>query len=58
MFQAGTKHRGAKLTADDIKTIRALYIPYIYGCRKLAKRYGVSDETIRRVIINKSYQGV
>ena len=58
MFQPGIRHRNAKLTINDINTIRALYIPYVYGCRKLAKRYGVSDETIRRIVVNKSYQEV
>lgn len=58
MFKAGTQHRLAKLTAEDVKQIRSLYVPFEFGCRKLAKRFNVSDETIRRIVINDSYKEV
>lgn len=58
MFKNGVKHRNAKLTEDQVKKIRAEYIPYVVGCRKLAKQFNVSDETIRRIVLNRSYQGV
>ena len=55
-----TKHPLSKLTEDNIRYIREYYKPHTrgYGIRTLAKKFGVSDSTIRQIIIGISYKSI
>ena len=44
-----------KLTLNEVKEIRILYIPRVMTTRKLAEIYGVSHGTIQGIISNKYY---
>lgn len=47
-----TRPRGMKLTESQVKEIRSQYIPgdLIFGCKPLARRYGVAPTTIKQII--------
>jgi hypothetical protein len=46
----GEEHWDAKLTEKEVKEIRSKYIPNVYGIKKLAKEYQVSESTIKFII--------
>lgn len=53
-------HRGemapkAKLTADQVREIRRLYIPYKFGAQRLAKMFGVSKHSVQMIVNRKSW---
>lgn len=56
----GVLNGKAVLSEQDVKEIRSVYIPYDkeYGMIALAKKYGVSEPTINRVVHNRSYKNV
>lgn len=54
--QNGSKNNASKLTNKQVDEIRSKYKYRKYGCRKLAKEYNVSDETIRRVVNYVTYK--
>lgn len=58
--QIGIENKNSKLTSDDIKEIRKLYVRQSkeYGTVALAKKYGVTDSVIGLIIRNKSYKNV
>ena len=39
-----------KLTPDIVRAIRAEYFPYVRGCKKLAKKYGLAATTILQIV--------
>jgi len=45
----------AKLTADQIRLIRALYRPRVYGTPRLAREFGVHQSTIHKIVSGKSW---
>lgn len=47
--------RNGKLSADLAEAIRQEHIPGVYGCKRLAKKYGVVPSSIRAILNNKSY---
>lgn len=47
-----------KLTADQVKDIRAEYATGSTSYRKLAEKYGVSHTVIRYVVVGKTWQSV
>ena len=49
-------HRTCKLTYEQVKEIRAKYIPHVYGKKRLAFEYGVSPSVILRIIKGKSWK--
>ncbi|WP_138751110.1 hypothetical protein [Paenibacillus sinopodophylli] len=51
----GEKSRTAVLTEGQVVEIRNKWIPGIYGARKLAKEYGVSERNISAIISGKSW---
>lgn len=58
----GTHNRGArsynaKLTVAQVAEIRRLYVPHVYGAKRLAKRFGVDPATIQKIISGKSWRG-
>lgn len=59
----GTDIRGervntARLTPDIVRAIRAEYVPGQNGCRRLAKKYGVSNVAIHNIVLRKSWAHV
>ena len=45
-----------KLTWNQVREIRAKYIPRIYSTRKLAKEYGVGQRAIWRILNNETWK--
>lgn len=54
----GEQNSISVLTEVKVLEIRANYIPYEYGYMKLAKEYGVADETIRKIILRKTWKHI
>lgn len=56
----GEENSFSKLTEEDIRYIRNTYIPKDreFGCRALAKKFGVSHQNISRIVNNKIWNGV
>ena len=56
----GTKNRLSKLTADDVRYIRSMYVPYDkeYGANALARKFNVSLACVQKVIKRVSYRDV
>jgi hypothetical protein len=52
----GERANTAKLTWEQVKTIRVIYSPDNYSSRKLAKIYGVSQATILQVVNHKTWK--
>lgn len=54
----GESRSNAKLTAEQVREIRASYKPKTRGCgaKSLAKKYGVSDVTIRKILSGKKWR--
>jgi len=50
--------RGAKLTEDQVREIRSIYLPYKVTVRQLAEKYGVSEGTINQVIYYSHWKQV
>ncbi len=53
---AGERHPKAKLTADQVVQIRALYVPRIYTLAKLAKQFGMSLTAITDIVSGKHWK--
>ena len=51
----GEKCSLSKLTAEQVKSIRAEYIPYVVTYKMLARKYGVHPETILNVVTRKKW---
>lgn len=51
----GEQHPHHKLTAGEVLTIRASYIPGLITLADLAKCYGVSKQTISVILSGKSW---
>ncbi len=58
----GEDHHNAKLTDDDVRMIRKLYIPKVRGTRRgmrsLAKMFKVDKDTIRAIIAGETWKNV
>lgn len=56
----GAEHKQAKLNEEQVREIRRIYIKgdSKLGALALAKKYGVSQQTILRVVNFKSYRNV
>lgn len=54
--QRSAGKRKTKLTANMITQIKSKYIPYIYGRKRLAEEYGVSQMTILKVLRNQIFK--
>lgn len=55
---SGEKKYNAKLTNEQVQTIREIYVSgdRNYGQRALAKRYNVNQRVIYNIVHNKSYK--
>lgn len=56
-LRVGIKHPKAKFTEAEIKTIRALYTTGI-NCAELGRQFHASDETIRMIVLRKTWRHV
>jgi hypothetical protein len=54
-YRHGKDHQHAKLTPEAVRDIRQNYLAYVRGYRFWAKKYQVSDSTIRDVLSYKSW---
>jgi hypothetical protein len=52
---SGASHNWAKLTESQVKEIRSLHVPGEYGCRRLARRFGVSKNTIQLILNGQNW---
>jgi len=57
-FVLGTQHFNAKLTDDAVREIRRLYAEGDHTQAGLAKRYGVTQSIIGRVVLRKGWKHV
>lgn len=48
--RVGEWHPRAKLTAEQVASIRAEYVPYVTGMGALARKYGCGRSTIRDIV--------
>lgn len=55
LLKFGEEHARSKLTEKQVLEIRSKYIPRKYGYIKLAKEYNVNDETIRSIVLRKTW---
>lgn len=53
----GEAHTHAALTEEAVRTIRRVYVPRHreFGCRGLARKYGVSHTVVSDVVLSKSW---
>lgn len=56
--QKGTERPDAKLTEDDVRSIRARYIPHQVTLNQLAKEFGVSNPTIHAIIHRRKWSHI
>jgi len=54
----GESHPTSKLTEADVRMIRQKHIRGVYGCIRLGKEFGVNDETIRDIVLQKTWRHV
>ena len=54
----GARNGNAKLTARQVRRIRALYATGGGTCRSLAKKFGVSAKTVHKIIERVIWRGV
>ncbi len=56
----GNDHAHAKLTEDQVKHIRASYVPdsHSKGFSAFARRYGVDQKTIRQAYLGETWSHV
>ena len=52
---AGDKHPRAKLTWEEVREIRAKYLPHEYSLLRLAKEYSISKANAGKIVSHKSW---
>lgn len=52
----GTANGANKLTEEQVKNIRIEYVPGLVGHKRLAKKYGVSQTTIKDILTRKIWK--
>lgn len=52
----GSRNPMAKLNRETVDTIRSEYTPGVVGYKKLAKKYGVSKETIAGIVTKRTWK--
>lgn len=55
LMKAGENLPQAKLTADEVRQIRRLYVPGVMGCIRLARQFGVTSAAIQHIVQHKSW---
>lgn len=54
----GLSNPQSRLTAEQVRQIRHAYVPYRVSAPALAKRFGVTDECIMKIVKGVSYRDV
>jgi hypothetical protein len=54
-LQLGMRHPHARLTDDQVREMRRLHAEQGFGAKRLAKRYGVGQTTIHRVLTGETW---
>lgn len=54
----GEASKSSKLTNEQVREIRKLYIPYVMGMQRLAKIYGVAPQTISSIVKYKKWKHI
>lgn len=54
----GEQHGRAKLTADDVRNIRALYAEGELSQRQIGELYGITQQHIGHIVNHKTWKGV
>lgn len=57
-FKKGEESKWSKLTEEQVKGIRSLWIPGKYGYKRIAKRFGISNEGCRAILIRRTWKHV
>lgn len=52
--RSGDAHPLATITSDRIAELRALHVPGVYGCRRLAKRFQMNVSTVKLILNRKN----
>ena len=48
--RVGECHQNARLTSEQVKAMRAEYIPYVNGAGTLARKYACGRSTVRDIV--------
>lgn len=54
----GESHPSHKLTEEDVRRIRAINKPYVYGYTKIAKEYGLSRTHVKEILSRKTWSHI
>ncbi len=55
-YEKGTKNPKAKFSLKEVEEIRSKYVPYKYSQCRLAREYGVVQQTISKIIKYQRYE--
>jgi len=54
----GSENPQAKLTEDDVRLMRELYKPWVFGAHRLGKMFGISKQTTLEIVKRKAWTHV
>ena len=54
-YARGEDNNKAKLTADQVRELRRLYVPHQYGSTKLARQFGISPTAVKAILAGKAW---
>lgn len=54
----GVRSITAKLTDDQVREIRALYVPWFVTQKQLAKRFGIAEVTVNNIIHKRDWKHI
>ena len=57
--EPGEAHPLSKLTESEVREIRAMHVPGVFGCRRIAKKFPVvSVQLIKQILRNRNWSHV
>ena len=54
----GEAHHCAKLTEAQVREVRQLYVPNVFGVPRIAKQFGLDTKTVRHIVQRKTWKEV
>lgn len=57
-FMEGEKHPNAKLTNDEVRSIRQLNVLKIYEKKQICEMYDISESVLSNILLNKTYKNL
>ena len=54
----GEEHPNSKLTVNQVKRIRNLYIPFKYGVKKLGKEFNINHRTVYDIVKRRNWKHI